>query len=341
MAKGKINRCVGFGIFLAILSLGATVIAFGTNHWVTVTNKGKNGPNRHEVLERHYGIIKECMEPGVFENATDYAAHGIKGHEAVHDGTQCVYINYHMPPQLGVIGALTTEEWTRIHLMRTTFGLMVSAIFLLFLAVILGLYSVCADSSSLHRFVTLLLCFAAFFVAAAIAFFHGTYFLEQNELIDSSDKYDDGRPKQFFMKGLEKRTLHKDLNFRFSWSYIVGWVGCGLAWIASVFFACSGRLTTKSKAKNIVFGGQSTSSMMPLEYAAPNVIQGPVYPPEDYSYFHEGPHEYVLEDPRQSLYPQMPYEVLEEYYTPDGKPLGPPAPPKTNHYIDHRQMIKY
>ena len=75
-----------------------------------------------------------------------------------------------------------------------------------------------------------------------------------------------------------------------------------------------------------------------------------MYPPEDY--YRDAFHDYYVD------HPSAPYEILEEYYTPDGRlvsaapapaaaapPTAPPAGPPADHpaiqYVDPRLMKKY
>merc|ERR1712119_137870 len=86
----------------------------------------KGYPNlRHEYHARHYGILKECLPVGEKVVPPDWKEASLRMSIL---GSNCVFINYHLPP----LETLDEIEWTRIHMMRTTFGLLIVAIFFLF-----------------------------------------------------------------------------------------------------------------------------------------------------------------------------------------------------------------
>ncbi|CAG5126871.1 unnamed protein product [Candidula unifasciata] len=209
-------------------------VSFGTNFWVQFTvnvasfNKTIRDRTRTDVgfaryhLTRDRGLFRECY-PG---NETEFLD---KATGVVDD--YCFNINYDQPSN---VQNPSDSYMTRLHLNRSFLAFFVVSIALFVIAYIFGLILCCLRAARWAYVAGIVSYSSAFFLAAAIAFFHGAEYIERNKLNGGPNSNE----AQFYPSW--EQYLKDATTRQYGWSYPLAWVGMILATIAATFYSLAG-----------------------------------------------------------------------------------------------------
>lgn len=222
-----------FATVFAVAALALVSVAFGTNHWWdTFVNRDKLQTVDSTVLccepeffTQYRGLFRTCF-PG---NDTDQLLLSI---DHVVDST-CVAETGYGIPRDPVTTGYGPDYDVRMHLMRSHFAAMVLAIFFFLICCLMGVAGCWNASPRLVRSTGILMFFGMFFVAAGMALFHGYYYLEENKLTEMPNT------SAYIKKKAENdqyKLLDENRSAYPGYSYIVSWLGLGMAAISGILY---------------------------------------------------------------------------------------------------------
>ena len=220
------------GTCFTILTVVFVAISFATDYWLDYTVKRNelsssvlqaNVSNGRYTMTRHRGLFRECY-PG--SEAYQFLA----ARNDVVD-SECFVVDMDIPDTS--ITDLSSEYLTRIHLLRTCIAFFAVGLLLIIVTFIVGLVPISCSRRSKWAFASGFLAFlVAFFLAAAIAFFHGAEYLEKRKITDTFTTV------TFYQNWESDVKLATDTDY--GWSYALGWVGVGCAIITAIFYIIGG-----------------------------------------------------------------------------------------------------
>lgn len=211
---------------LGPIALAVLAVSFSTDYWLEFTVDAsklgtfkRDGTNARYTFTRNRGIFRECY----YGNSTDVV---FKNKDYVVDNN-CFHVDYKLPET--TTKDYSFDYYTRIHLMRCHMAFYIVALVFFLISYIFGAVVCCWRRSKWAYCAGFCAYFAAFCTAAAIAFFHGAEYLERNKITDDPEFYQNWDPAI-------KIATTRD----YRWSYILGWIGMGLAAISATFYAIAG-----------------------------------------------------------------------------------------------------
>ncbi|CAC5386890.1 unnamed protein product [Mytilus coruscus] len=230
------------GICFTIITLMFMTLSFSTNYWVSYTvnrdNLTTNQRNDYNIngrytYSRHRGLFRECYpveESGVFL--------------ALQSDTidnSCFFVDLDIPDT--TFTTPSNHYMNRVHLLRTCIAFFIIGIVLLIAQYVLGMVILCYRRRSKYAFIaSFLSCLVAVFDVAAIAFWHGAFYLEQNKITDTVDNV------KFFNSWDFEMKIATDSNF--GWSYVLGWISfCCAIFIAIAYFITGSKLSKRHNKK--------------------------------------------------------------------------------------------
>merc|ERR1712038_1589527 len=215
---------LAFATIFSLAAVALLAIAFSTDNWLTIhVNRGEvqDDADREALAQkwlgstdpesvakisnsplyftRTRGLFRECY-PGQKSEAPQSPALGLYMSPVE---TWCRNLDYYIPDEDGTTNNLDAEQMTRIHMNRAMVALFIVGFFFMFIACL--------------------------FSAGGMGLWHGVEHWERNKINTESDT-------ELFVKSWNP-NLFEDTEFKYEWSYIVSWVGVGLALISSILFS--------------------------------------------------------------------------------------------------------
>lgn len=259
----------------AVVAVSCLAIAFGTDNWYEIrvnrnrTKERIEGNKEYMVdfetdpiyFDRDEGLFRVCFPNGKPKGVPTYMSPV---------QTECINVNYHIPE-----GQETKDfdqnQWTRLHMSRSTIGLFIVGFFFIFLSFFTGVTGCWKRSHTTIVATGLLQLMAALVTAGAMGLWHG---VQHYEYVKRNDHSSFSRWPDF----LKNRSI---TEFYYGWSYILAWIGVGMTLMTSILFLSAARCLRHEKdveqAKN-------------MQYLMP------VYPdkrqPYGYGYGYPGPYYY-------------------------------------------------
>jgi len=269
-----------FAAICAVVSAALLAIAFSTDNWQVISvDREKirdaldSNPNL-DILEklessplyftRYRGLFRECFKG----EKTDAP----KGSDIIElymspVETWCHNLNYYIPDEEGVTKDFTAENMTRIHMGRAMIALFIVAFFFMFVSFTTGIVGCWRTSPSNITSSAILMLLACLFAAGSMGLWHGVEHFEKMKISESSDV-------ELFVKSWPE-WLTENVEFKYDWSYIVSWVGVGMALCSSILF---------SLAAVCIKNDREREEAMNMQYLMP------VYPQKQQPY---GPYGYA------------------------------------------------
>ncbi|XP_074648378.1 uncharacterized protein LOC141903902 [Tubulanus polymorphus] len=216
---------LGIAVVLTVLSLLAVALCFATDHWamwMVQEEQMKNSADANIAQEfnkkpeyhtRHWGMFRVCFPSNNTEFLNNYQ---------VVDGN-CISMNYELPETAASVSK-SENYWTRIHLLRCQFAFLVVGMLMHVFAFTTGTWA-CWKVSQGGSFIGGLCdLVGGLLVGGAMACFHGIDYLERNKIKDAG----------FCLTW--PKALKDGSTFMLAWSYMLGWIACGLGLLGALFY---------------------------------------------------------------------------------------------------------
>jgi len=199
--------------------------------------------------------------------------------------TWCRNLDYYIPDEDGITNNLDAEQMTRIHMNRAMVALFIVGFFFMFVSFTAGVRGCWKTSPSNITASAILMLIACLFSAGGMGLWHGVEHWERNKINTESDT-------ELFVKSWNP-NLFEDTEFKYEWSYIVSWVGVGLALISSILFSLAAVCIRTDKEREdamnmqylmpVYHQKQAQQPYGPYGYAAyPGPYYGSQYGPYNY-----------------------------------------------------------
>lgn len=240
---------LAFATIFSLAAVALLAIAFSTDNWLTITvrrdkldasleNYLKNSRPEwknvdiEEIMKqspllytRTRGLFRECY-PGQKSDAPtgkflDLYMSPVE--------TWCRNLDYYIPDEEGTTNNLDAEQMTRIHMNRAMVALFIVGFFFIVVSFIAGVRGCWKTSPSNITASAILMLIACLFSAGGMGLWHGVEHWERSKIKTSS-------PTELFTADWPQ-NLKDNTEFKYEWSYIVSWVGVGLALISSILFS--------------------------------------------------------------------------------------------------------
>lgn len=233
-------------IFTALALLGVA-LSFATDHWKElIVNRDaiKAKATTGSQLERdlltndlyftsYRGLFRTCY-PGNETAWLDDRPNKV-------DGSCLSEQGYEIPNRNPNTVGWGAEYNIRIHLLRAHFAFFCLALLFLLVGCILGAIGCWSLGPRVTRTAGLIVFFGAFFVAAGMAVFHGYEYLEKNDIRQSPF------PAKWYMDE-RYNVLKSNSSYQYGYSYILGWVGMGVAALGAIMYlAAAWSVTAENK----------------------------------------------------------------------------------------------
>jgi len=297
---------LAFATIFSLAAVALLAIAFSTDNWVTITVQKQKLQEDDAIksLMEHSGksqetILKDMKESPLYFTRTRGLFRecypGLKS-EAPEDGkrvelymspveTWCRNLDYYIPDENDITKTLDAEQMTRIHMSRAMVALFIVGFFFMFVSFTAGVRGCWKTSPSNITASAILMLIACLFSAGGMGLWHGVEHWERNKINTESDTE------------LFKKTWAKELDdateFKYEWSYIVSWIGVGLALISSILFSLAAVCIRTDKEREdamnmqylmpVYHQKQAQQPYGPYGYAAyPGPYYGSQYGPYNY-----------------------------------------------------------
>jgi len=237
---------LAFATIFSLAAVALLAIAFSTDNWLTVRVSDKLEGETSRLAD-HYGLSVEEMEQrmkssplfftrtrGLFRECYP----GQKSEAPTQEDlklymspveTWCRNLDYYIPDEDGQTNQLDAEQMTRIHMNRAMVALFIVGFFFMFVSFTAGVRGCWKTSPSNITASAILMLIACLFSAGGMGLWHGVEHWERNKINTSSDT-------ELFVKTWPKELMDAT-EFKYEWSYIVSWIGVGLALISSILFS--------------------------------------------------------------------------------------------------------
>jgi len=244
---------LAFATIFSLVAAALLAIAFSTDNWITITVdrdllKGKTaslaaGWNKAEsevetlvdqsplFFTRTRGLFRECFLGERSEDVEKTSA-PLKGLVELYMSpveTWCLNLDYYIPDQNDVTKLFNQEQMTRVHMMRAMIALFIVGFFFMFVSFTAGILGCWKTSPSNITASAILMLIACLFHAGGMGLWHGVEHWERNKIMTETDSE--------LFTATWPEDLQANTEFKYDWSYIVAWIGVGLALIASILFS--------------------------------------------------------------------------------------------------------
>merc|ERR1712176_1694168 len=182
--------------------------------------------------------------------------------------TWCRNLDYYIPEN-DATKDLSGEEMQRIHMIRAMVALFIVGFFFMFVSFTVGVRGCWKTSPSNITASAILMLIACLFSAGGMGLRYGVEHWENEKIKASSDS----QSELFKMNWSEE--LKDQTNTIYAWSYIVAWIGVGLALIASILFSLAAVCIRTDKERE---------DAMNMQYLMPVYHQKQQYPYGPYGY---------------------------------------------------------
>lgn len=233
---------LAFATIFSLVSVALLAIAFSTDNWITVNVARKELQKLDEFADsstfnssplyftRTRGLFRECF-PGQKSDDVKETAAPIGDLVELYMSpveTYCRNLDYYIPDE-GRTNNLDSQETIRIHMARAMIAMFIVGFFFIFVSFMVGVRGCWKTSPTNITASAVLMLIACLFSAAGMGLWHGIEHWEQNKINTESDT-------ELFVKSWPKELAAKT-TFKYDWSYIVSWVGVGLALLSSILFS--------------------------------------------------------------------------------------------------------
>ncbi|ELT93064.1 hypothetical protein CAPTEDRAFT_229214 [Capitella teleta] len=233
----KSSGMLTVAVIMVAMALGLVAIGLATENWlVTVVDRKALAPlvtsSALEVFDtspyyysRNRGLIRTCF-PGSDLEFLDAFPNVVDG--------WCLYeTGYEIPPNEDTIKFGSFYVY-RYHLMRTQFALIcISLLLLLISSLAVGSGCLKNDGSN-TRIGAVLAAIGGFFVAVAMAIFHGIEYIENEKITTAGTGFPASYPTD------AKYTLLDSYSrSSYGYSYFLSWIGALAAFIAALIGLCT------------------------------------------------------------------------------------------------------
>jgi len=300
---------LAFATIFSLVAVALLAIAFSTDNWITITVKrselkdniskladqlGKTKEEVETVLKesplyftRTRGLFRECY-PGEKSEDPEKTSSPLGDRVQLYMSpveTWCRNLEYYIPDEKDFTKNLGKEEMTRIHMSRAMVALFIVGFFFMFVSFTAGIRGCWKTSPSNITASAILMLIACLFSAGGMGLWHGVEHWERNKITTPSDTelYTQSWPQD----------LKDNTEFKYEWSYIVSWIGVGLALISSILFSLAAVCIRTDKEREdamnmqylmpVYHQKQQAQPYGPYGYAAyPGPYYGSQYGPYNY-----------------------------------------------------------
>merc|ERR1712045_1014702 len=284
---------LAFATIFSLVAVALLAIAFSTDNWITITVKRDDLKGKISILKdqlgkstdeveldidesplyftRTRGLFRECY-PGEKSEDRNKTKSPLGDRVQLYMSpveTWCRNLEYYIPDEKDVTKTLSKEEMTRVHMMRAMIALFIVGFFFMFVSFTAGIRGCWKTSPSNITASAILMLIACLFHAGGMGLWHGVEHWENEKIKASSDS----QSELFKMNWSEE--LKDQTNTIYAWSYIVAWIGVGLALIASILFSLAAVCIRTDKEQE---------DAMNMQYLMPVYHQKQQYPYGPYGY---------------------------------------------------------
>lgn len=300
---------LAFATIFSLVAVALLAIAFSTDNWITITVKRNELKDNINTLKDQLGKSKEDVEidmqesplyftrtRGLFREC--YPGEKSENPEKTNSPlgervqlymspveTWCRNLDYYIPDEKDVTKTLGKEEMTRIHMSRAMVALFIVGFFFMFVSFTAGIRGCWKTSPSNITASAILMLIACLFSAGGMGLWHGVEHWERNKITTKSDT-------ELFTQSWPQE-LKDNTEFKYEWSYIVSWIGVGLALISSILFSLAAVCIRTDKEREdamnmqylmpVYHQKQQAQPYGPYGYAAyPGPYYGSQYGPYNY-----------------------------------------------------------
>lgn len=266
-----------FASFFALLAAALLAVSFSTDNWeiVNVAREVIRRENERNPVDeisakfdssplyytRTRGLFRECFD-GEKKDAPQLKDLYMSPVE-----TWCHNINYYVPDENGETINFSNENMTRIHMGRSMIAMFIIAFFFIGISFTTGIVGCWRTSPSNITSSAILMLVACLFAAGGMGLWHSVEHYEKIKITERSDM-------ELFVKSWPT-LLVENTDFKYDWSYILCWVGVGLALVSSILFSLAAVCLRNDKERE---------DAMNMQYLMP------VYPQKQQAY---GPYGYA------------------------------------------------
>jgi len=223
---------LAFATIFSLVAAALLAIAFSTDNWITITVTRDKLKNVNDESPLYYtrtrGLFRECFL-GEDQKPEPFGKGQLVELYISPVETWCRNVDYYIPDENDVTKSFNQEQMTRIHMMRAMIALFLVGFFFMFVSFTAGIIGCWKTSPSNITASAILMLIACLFHAGGMGLWHGVEHWERNKIMEDTDT------ELFYEKW--PQDLKDSTEFKYDWSYIVAWIGVGLALIASILFS--------------------------------------------------------------------------------------------------------
>merc|ERR1712165_606840 len=290
---------LAFATIFSLVAAALLAIAFSTDNWITINVNRNQLRNKADISDqdlnqsplyftRTRGLFRECYLGEKLDDDPENTQVPLSGVVEVYMSpveTRCRNVDYYIPDENDVTKSFNKEQMTRIHMMRAMIALFIVGFFFMFVSFTAGIRGCWKTSPSNITASAILMLIACLFHAGGMGLWHGVEHWERNKISTASDT-------ELFTQSWNE-TLKNNTEFKYDWSYIVAWIGVGLALIASILFSLAAVCIRTDKEREdamnmqylmpVYHQKQAQQPYGPYGYAAyPGPYYGSQYGPYNY-----------------------------------------------------------
>eukprot|EP00096_Caligus_rogercresseyi_P013619 TRINITY_DN624_c0_g1_i1.p1 TRINITY_DN624_c0_g1~~TRINITY_DN624_c0_g1_i1.p1 ORF type:complete len:296 (+),score=43.24 TRINITY_DN624_c0_g1_i1:234-1121(+) len=264
-----------FASVFALVAAGLLALTFSTDNWQVIkvdrdaiwthnqqnpvediTNKFNSSPL---FYTRSRGLFRECFDKKDEAPVIELYSSPVE--------TWCHNINYYFPDEKGETKNFSWDNMTRIHMGRAMIALFIVSFFFIGVSSTTGIVGCWRASPSNITASAVMMLVACLFAAGGMGLWHSVEHYEKMKITDRSDT-------ELFVKTWPQ-VLIDNTEFKYDWSYILCWIGIGLALVSSILFSLAAVCLKNDKERE---------DAMNMQYLMP------VYPQKQQPY---GPYGYA------------------------------------------------
>merc|ERR1712079_126238 len=290
---------LAFATIFSLVAAALLAIAFSTDNWITINVNRNQLRNKADISDqdlnqsplyftRTRGLFRECYLGEKLDDDPENTQVPLAGLVEVYMSpveTWCRNVDYYIPDENDVTKTFNKEEMTRIHMSRAMVALFIVGFFFMFVSLTAGIRGCWKTSPSNITASAILMLIACLFSAGGMGLWHGVEHWERNKITTKSDT-------ELFTQSWPQE-LKDNTEFKYEWSYIVSWIGVGLALISSILFSLAAVCIRTDKEREdavnmqylmpVYHQKQQAQPYGPYGYAAyPGPYYGSQYGPYNY-----------------------------------------------------------
>merc|ERR1712227_482447 len=223
---------LAFATIFSLVAAALLAIAFSTDNWITITVTRDKLKNVNDESPLYYtrtrGLFRECFL-GEDQKPEPFGKGQLVELYISPVETWCRNVDYYIPDENDVTKSFNQEQMTRIHMMRAMIALFLVGFFFMFVSFTAGILGCWKTSPSNITASAILMLIACLFHAGGMGLWHGVEHWEKEKITEPTDTE--------LFKMSWSQELKAWSEFKYDWSYIIAWIGVGLALIASILFS--------------------------------------------------------------------------------------------------------